>query len=550
MSKKVDIKGPFHEYSLADITAAIRKDPTFIYKNKENIRKRLSEYTLKVTRSSSDVCILSDIGEFMNTILQSNFDEISFKLMKEFVPSVMGIGKWDGFVEGLTAKEKMVLMLLFSREDLKKMEFSTNVLSDEDRNSVLTMLYYNLIDMHLTTMFPSGIVSLFIGVPFEKIISGDFTSIQSKLEKDGEPIVSLKDAMVIFKAVNDIYDNEEACYEFLAYYIKRTKTVDSFGSAMDVISNRYTKYLTDEDMEDNSFIMYLTQTLGGDINGINNQKVFDEECDDFLNACDEYEKLIPNNIMRCLIGDCTGVLKDHPYLNPNMDRVKYITDRILNKWGKTEEVAFDFPQQGYRNNPIEALDQMVAEEKMSLATEATHKDSLAMNAAGKKIYKAYRTYKESEEKVDSQITKGLIGLKNVVTGDVRSEVIEGKKFSAIGLLKKLLGTVAIFSFGKIRAVIFLVVRYALKKKTTQAERRKIILELETELEMITEKIEDARGDGNREAKYAMMRTKKELENAKKRIEYGLEASERDVRGAKSVLSSARAQTAGGGGGTL
>ena len=27
MSKKVDIKGPFHEYSLTDITAAIRKDP-------------------------------------------------------------------------------------------------------------------------------------------------------------------------------------------------------------------------------------------------------------------------------------------------------------------------------------------------------------------------------------------------------------------------------------------------------------------------------------------------------------------------------------------
>ena len=65
------------------------------------------------------------------------------------------------------------------------------------------------------------------------------------------------------------------------------------------------------------------------------------------------------------------------------------------------------------------------------------------------------------------------------------------------------------------------------------------MELETEIELITEKIEDARGDGNREAKYAMMRTKKELEHALTRIKYGMEADRKSVSGAKALLNSAQ-----------
>ena len=131
------------------------------------------------------------------------------------------------------------------------------------------------------------------------------------------------------------------------------------------------------------------------------------------------------------------------------------------------------------------------------------------------------------------------GIKGVLTGDVRTEVIEGKKFSAIGLLKQLLGTVAIFSTNKIAGVIALVTKYALKKKTTQSERRKIIMELETEIELITEKIEDAKSDGNREAKYAMMRTKKDLEHALNRINYGMEADGVATRNAKQILDESR-----------
>ena len=125
--------------------------------------------------------------------------------------------------------------------------------------------------------------------------------------------------------------------------------------------------------------------------------------------------------------------------------------------------------------------------------------------------------------MDSQISKAASAMKRAVVGDARTEIIEGRRFSALGLLKKLLGTVAIFSFSKIAGVIAIVVMVATKKKTTESEKKKILSELETELEIIEEKINDARGDDNRQAKYALMRTRNELRDAINRIRYNLPA---------------------------
>ena len=129
--------------------------------------------------------------------------------------------------------------------------------------------------------------------------------------------------------------------------------------------------------------------------------------------------------------------------------------------------------------------------------------------------------------------------KTIFTGDVRTELIEGKEFSALGLLKKVLGTAAVFSFGKVKGFLFLVVRRALNKKTKISERKKIVAEIEIELSMIDEKIQDAANDGNREAKYALMRTKAELQNALKKIKYGIEADRTSVKNTSKLLNSAK-----------
>lgn len=157
------------------------------------------------------------------------------------------------------------------------------------------------------------------------------------------------------------------------------------------------------------------------------------------------------------------------------------------------------------------------------APAKTKKQSSQMSKTQGNIYKAYKAYKNKEAEVDSQISKAASAMKKAVVGDARTEIIEGRRFSALGLLKKLLGTVAIFSFSKIAGVIAIVVMVATKKKTTESEKKKILSELETELEIIEEKINDARGDDNRQAKYALMRTRNELRDAINRIRYNLPA---------------------------
>jgi hypothetical protein len=172
---------------------------------------------------------------------------------------------------------------------------------------------------------------------------------------------------------------------------------------------------------------------------------------------------------------------------------------------------------------------------LTAAIESFHKDSVVIDKTETSVYKAYKKYKNAEDKVDSQITKAVNGMKGILIGDVRTEIIEGQKFSAIGLLKRVLATVGLFAYAPVKTVCVLLIKYALKKKTTVSERTKIILELKAELEMINEKIEDAKADGDREAKYAMMRTRTELQNALTRIEYGLEADEKSISTAKRII---------------
>lgn len=185
----------------------------------------------------------------------------------------------------------------------------------------------------------------------------------------------------------------------------------------------------------------------------------------------------------------------------------------------------------------------LAQESQSSAMEKYSKLSTTMQQTSQKIYNGYKAYKQKEDVVDSQLTKMLRSAKKAFVGDTKKAVIEGKEWTAIGLLKEALRTAAIFSFGPIKGMILFVVQRTLRKNSTRAERKKVMMELEEELEIINEKIEDAKGDGNRQAKYAMMRTRAELQNALKRIKFGIEADERSTSTAKSVLNGARSEAA-------
>ena len=147
-------------------------------------------------------------------------------------------------------------------------------------------------------------------------------------------------------------------------------------------------------------------------------------------------------------------------------------------------------------------------------------------------------YKDAENKVDSQITKLITRIKSVFTGEktARDRIIEGEQFSAIKILKKIFTTAAIFSYSKIAGVLFVITRHYCSKAVDNKERKRLISELELEIKMLDEKIDDARGDGNRQAKYSMMRTRAELQKALEQIKYGLTADKKAINTARAVAS--------------
>lgn len=174
----------------------------------------------------------------------------------------------------------------------------------------------------------------------------------------------------------------------------------------------------------------------------------------------------------------------------------------------------------------------------TISTEAYDANSSKMDQASRKIYSGYKAYKDAENKVDGQITKLIVALKDAFTGkkSARDRVIEGQQFSVIKILKKIMCTAAIFSYSKIAGILFVITKHYCSKEVDNKERKRLISELELEIKLLDEKIEDARGDGNRQAKYSMMRTRAELQKALEQIKYGLTADKKAINTAKQVMS--------------
>ena len=159
------------------------------------------------------------------------------------------------------------------------------------------------------------------------------------------------------------------------------------------------------------------------------------------------------------------------------------------------------------------------------------------------IYGAFKKFKTNEQKVESQMDKMLNAAKRAFSGDNTEAIIQGKTWTPMSLLKTILVSGGIFSFSKIGGFLYLITSFYLKHKRTAKQKREILGELDTEIKILEEKIDDARGDANRQAKYALMRTKGELERARDKIRYNLNATQDDMETAKNVLMGKRSPNA-------
>ena len=509
-----------------DLIKWLNDNPNMVIHSADSLMSRLSKekFTPK---------IMSELIDALYTNKES-VSEVEFNLLEEMVRSY--IYNEDQYVaisdDDIEQYPNLFLVVLFiSSYDMMHrlchMSLATHAMS-------MKKLFQAIMDVYIPSSQPELVIYSMINFyPIEVMLrhcndTKWFTKIYE--EKSVPVAVSLHELLLLFKYTSDIYSNREMKVEFFMNYHRVIRTCYSYTEHFQSLENRYSKYFGDNTT---CLIAEILQLLEKYIISEDDTELF------MIEWSNQYSN-VNKQVLHCLVRDVCCLSNFIPrYMTANATRNASNMINIISKmWGSDQFIPESIEDNSI-SDAINSIDIDILSDSVDFdyATEAVHKDSAKMHSGEKKIYKAYRTYKSAEEKVDSQITKAVTGIKGVMTGDVRTEIIEGKKFSAIGLLKKLLGTCALFSFGKIKAVIAIVVSYALKKKTTVSERRKIIMELETEIKLIDEKIEDARGDGNRDAKYSMMRTKAELENALKKIQYGLEADTRSLKGAKSVLNS-------------
>ena len=113
----------------------------------------------------------------------------------------------------------------------------------------------------------------------------------------------------------------------------------------------------------------------------------------------------------------------------------------------------------------------------------------------------------------------------------REKILTGKNTVRVGkTLKNAIkiivgGAAGLAAFGPLAGAIigfigFLGAR-GVSKNVEDREKKRILLELETELKIVKEKVEDSKAENNKKQKYQLMRIQANLEKEITRIKHGL-----------------------------
>ena len=134
----------------------------------------------------------------------------------------------------------------------------------------------------------------------------------------------------------------------------------------------------------------------------------------------------------------------------------------------------------------------------------------------------YRKFKGNVEKVTASVDKVAATIKNYALGTnaSRGERKVLKTDSLSKVLARLFGTIAIFSVSKFLGVLFIIVRLANSKKTTERERVKIISEIRREINIIDDQINNGSVE-TPEARTSLLKTKQNLQDALNKIQLGM-----------------------------
>lgn len=186
----------------------------------------------------------------------------------------------------------------------------------------------------------------------------------------------------------------------------------------------------------------------------------------------------------------------------------------------------------YESN-MEASSRIITKgtEKVTKSIGKASSKSHGMAASDSKLGQIKRGAKIIDDRASDAINRKLDDIMNFTRDQKREKLITGKNTVKLGKSLKTLIKVAASAaamnawkgpiVGTATTIIGLLAAYALSKRTEEREKKRILLELETELKIVKEKIEDAKGDNVKEQKYQLMRIQSNLEKEIMRIKHGM-----------------------------
>ena len=500
----------------------IKRGPDRINVWYDTVYKALNSYSGKVRMN--DTCReLIDLIIFYN-----NFDNFFDKNLYEIFNLLNAISK----IAIIENANKYAMILLLSSDNM--VEFSKN-LPDSIRYNVEADLVFSICNTSFALDYVEYTVHhIFKNAPFlESVASNSYdkyfiNSLKDKIQSDDSEIRNscYQNIDIIVNSLWDLCNNRDArIYMMKNMYTELYgKNSDLYDSDIEKLSKKYSLLLPDDHNFDiiSIDVIYFITT---------NPYRYDYEVSIYLSNEFEYELIFERDetmrILKCYIEDVVSIMFDRGLIeDKSISSSLYLS---INKY--LDDILSKENELGIEDDIDDTLD-IILESSFSTRTKLAHNYHKAESA----ITKGYNTYKRNEMQVDNQLGKIISAAKKGFIGDTRTEIIEGKEFSPITLLKRVLRTAAVFHFSKIGGLLYILVGKVMKGKAYVTERKKMLLELEEEIEIIAEKIEDAKSDNNRKAKYNLMRTKKELENARDRIKFGITADKKSDITAGGLLA--------------
>lgn len=337
-----------------------------------------------------------------------------------------------------------------------------------------------------------------------KAVDSEISRLEKAIEKIDNRLSSMKDKV---KPVKESYDDSKAVKDLYSHIIENafvelgnpldlSKLKASLTPGINSIDNYVNKYTA------MSSEVEVSEEFNALIEALNTTKL---ELMELRSACEVDPTMMESILMSIDIFEDTDLMEDiEDYLDgEDLDFVK---------------------------ESLELFNENIVDKGLDKVSTGARR----VTATAKKVS---RTVKRPIKRVDKGVSKSVDGgfdnlvdkVKKELVGETQDEVISGKVFKLSKLLKRGILAGAGMAVAPVLTLITLITGLVLKGRVKDAEKEKILNLLKGELEVVDEKIRDADSNGDKEAKYKLMRVRNKLRRDIDRIRYNIDPSKYDIK---------------------